>query len=308
MALGSRYYLFHDDGSMSRVPVRIMSSLPWGGALPQYAGQHLRLAAVYLRLADGNPVEVEMIQGSRLRFDADGTVDRWLRAGGIGAMETYHAERREMSQSGQVVSISARRARQRWWDSHPWEPSPSEITQMIDDIWPNEAGGRVKRAPLVRGGPKRKPPMTYESKQALSECVDYVFKLAYRLSALQDPSLKALAAEIRATPDSETAVQAALWESIAAAAEKQIAVNKAWRSPKGKWHAMATQTLWKDQSRTEGTVSMIETAECSGREEAVARCREMLSKHAHMWSDLVSIEVEVVPAIEWEHRRATVEG
>ena len=223
-------------------------------------------------------------------------------------METYHAERREMSQSGQVVSISARRARQRWWDTHRWEPSPGEITQMINDIWPTQAGSRVKRAPLVRGGPKRKPPMTYESKQALSECVDYVFKLAYRLSALQDPSLKALAAEIRATQDSETAVQAALWESLAAAAEKQIEVNKAWRSPKGKWHAMATQTVWKQPTRSEGIVSVIETAECSSRDEAVARCREMLRKHADKWSDLVSIDAEVVPDIEWEYRRETAEG
>ena len=56
MGISFRHYLFAEDGSLRRLPQRIVDELPSGrDAIPEFAGSRQRVAYVVLENADGRP-------------------------------------------------------------------------------------------------------------------------------------------------------------------------------------------------------------------------------------------------------------
>lgn len=75
--LASYAFLLDEDGGVHAVPHALYVALARGEAsAPSLAGQTLRLADWYVRLKDGAPDSVANETYSRLRFDAQGWVDR----------------------------------------------------------------------------------------------------------------------------------------------------------------------------------------------------------------------------------------
>lgn len=56
MGISFRHYLFAEDGSLRRLPQRIVDELPTGrDAIPEFAGTRQRVAYVVLENAEGRP-------------------------------------------------------------------------------------------------------------------------------------------------------------------------------------------------------------------------------------------------------------
>ena len=69
---------------------------------------------------------------------------------------------------------------------------PREINQMVDAIWPNDAGRPVASPEIVIGTAKERATTTYEAKPAVSTIHENNRKLLHSISDLNDQSLKAL--------------------------------------------------------------------------------------------------------------------
>ena len=77
MGISSRHYLFLEDGSLRRVPRRVLHGLPFGlDAIPEFAGTRQRQADVVLENEGGKPVRILDVRGSFWIFDAEGSPQR----------------------------------------------------------------------------------------------------------------------------------------------------------------------------------------------------------------------------------------
>ena len=69
MGLGWRIFAFEDDGTMRRIPQRVVND---DEALPEYADKFVRIAYVWLETEDRVPVRVQDVQAYKWRFDGEG--------------------------------------------------------------------------------------------------------------------------------------------------------------------------------------------------------------------------------------------
>jgi hypothetical protein len=296
--LGVRFFLFEDDGTLRRIPLRVANALGISDErLPQYAGKKMRVATVVVELAQGKPIRVCRIVGDVWRFDAaghlvlgygDAETNLWAKADAAGAPE----------EAGGVVDIRSRQARRQWKRRTGWEPRSGDITRLVHQIWPEAAGRPVEPAPFVTGTKKRKPSMTWESKRALHQVREHVTGARYALEELKEPSLKALIGQVDEDLPREEHLDRPLWEGVRAAAERKLQSLKTWRSGKGRWYAYVEKMV-AEPDRNVFVGQTVEYRECDGKREAVRAARELLAKHAHLFDDGVMIEAGIAPDGEW---------
>ena len=137
--MGYRLFLFEAEGTMRRIPQRIANGLYVGRSpLPEYAGKRLPYALVWLATDNRRPVAIRHIETGFFSFNEHGNPQEELAQGAMEALESYEDSKREKEQSGQVVSITARLARQQWERDHRWTPSPAEIDRIRTTIWPKK--------------------------------------------------------------------------------------------------------------------------------------------------------------------------
>jgi hypothetical protein len=64
---------------------------------------------------------------------------------------------------------------------------------------------------------------------------------------------------------------------------------------------VVTATTWSnDAHHSTGEERSLEHRKCKGRQAAVVAARELLKKHADVFSDDTTVEVEIAPEVEWE--------
>lgn len=297
MKFGYRCFLFEADGTIRHLSLRVMDGLVRGSdALPQYAGQRLRLADVHLKTLEGKPSEIHEVRTMWLEFDDRGKVDQYLRETGRRRWEAGTAMNR-IATDKSVVDVTPRIESRRLDEKTRWTPSPKDINRIIQVIWPEEAATPVTKAKPVQGLQMRKPSMTYEAKQAIGECQNALFAVARSFSDLSEPSLKAFIAEAAERAATSDPSEAPIWKGIASAAEHQLSVLKARRTKKGVWIAEATATIWRGNA---GETSCLEHVQCKGRDAAVKAGRALLKKHADQFNDYTTVEVQIMPEIEWQ--------
>jgi hypothetical protein len=298
MGIGLRYFLFEEDGTLRHVAQRVVEGLAHGeDRLPQYAGQSLRAIEVLLETTNRKAIEIVKLEGTIWHFDKKGrTRQDWIESA-MMASETYRALQKA-STTGPVVDITDRIARRRWEEHNRWEPTPADINRIIHIIWPETAGGPVQRPKSVTGVRKRKPPMTFEAKQVEHECHSPVSTIVMEIHRLSDPSLKAFVAKLEESEEAETPGYREVWQGIRHAAEKLLAISKARKSSKGKWFAVAERFIQGEGHSSAAQADIVDCVECNGKKAAIAKCRELIKKHADEFDERVTVEVQMYPEIE----------
>ena len=133
MSIGVRI-LFLDGDRIIRVSQRRFKRLvdrDLNEAMPEYAGQRLRCAMVYVQLADRKPVEVVRIDYMVLPLDPEGRVDadlqsrKMMLAGEMfGFGMTGTAER--------VVDFGPCLAEKQYRAEYKWKPTENEERALVD--------------------------------------------------------------------------------------------------------------------------------------------------------------------------------
>ena len=137
MKVGRRFFLFESDGTLRRLALRLIDKLCVGTTeLPEYAGQSLRAADLFLELDERRrPVRILEIQPSIFGFDESGNVRQSLMNAGIEKWHLYDELHEVPVRNGSVIDASARFREKRWYRQYRWEPTPEEIDQMVNAIW-----------------------------------------------------------------------------------------------------------------------------------------------------------------------------
>lgn len=299
-SIGLRFFVFEPDGTLKHMPIRVADGLTIGpDRLPQYANQRIRVLRVVLWTKNRQPLEVKRLEASIWQFDEAGSVRQFLVNAAFKALETYEALQEEKASETGVVSIEAKRARRRWEEEHRWVPTPAEITRVVHAIWPEQAGGPVKRLQSITGTAKRRLAMSFEAKQALDDCWPAAYDITSKISRLSDKDLKAFMQGVEGKFDPAEPVTTAFWKGIISTAEMEIVVRKARKSTRGKWFAAVDVFTDDPGERGVASGSTIEFRECNGRAAAVAAAREMLAKYAAHFDVGVAIDARLCPEIEW---------
>jgi hypothetical protein len=133
MSIGVRI-MFLDGDRIIRVSQRRFERLvdrDLNEAMPEYAGQRIRCAMVYVQLADRKPVEVVRIDYMVLPLDPEGRVDadlqsrKMMLAGEMfGFGMTGTAER--------VVDFGPYLAEKQYRAEYKWKPTENEERALVD--------------------------------------------------------------------------------------------------------------------------------------------------------------------------------
>jgi hypothetical protein len=290
MNLGIRHFIFENGGVLKRLSQRVHDSVYFSdGRLPQYAGQNVRIATAFIDLADGAPEVVRRIDAEIWHFDETGA----RRPEAYGPGHPIHRDRSAKASAPQtVVDVTSEMAARRWDRENRWTPTDADVTRMINVIWPKQAGRTIAAPPLVESPEKRRPPMTFAAKRTLDEFWRPSHEIISKLALLGEKDLKAFIAGVAEKSDPFDPIGNALWNGIAAAAQKELEIRQARKSPKGTWFAALEKTEHQ-------TCSTVEYAECDGRAAAEKAARALLVKHASLFSATTTIEALLYPKIEW---------
>ena len=300
MSIGFRHFLFDARGDVRRISNKLMDELIDGkNALPEYAGQSLRLFDATVEIENKKPVKLSNTSGSIVHFDENGKADRHFRQTAMLAGENLpDLTPLDDAKDKKVVSLAKRLSQKQWQDEHQWEPTPKEINLVIGLIWPNETGGVKPKSSRVTPAKKTKPPLTREARNAVREIASHALHIHLQIDRLKEKSLVGLIAdcEEQAQDDPEFP---SLWQGAAVAAEHRLQVLQARRTKKGTWYAVVEATVYEDSSSEIGDLTEIEWTKCNGRDAAITAVRALLRKHVDLVNDRTSIEPRLYPEIEW---------
>ena len=290
MALSLRSYLFEEDGTIKRVPRRVVEGLIFGNdAMLQYANTVQRVAAVIVENEDGKPLRVVSAEGSFWTFDEDGKIDEGLRQAAAVAMDLLPLK----PSSGKIVSLSPSLKRRQFRQQHRWDLSKEHLDLIAADVWPSEYD-RDAKISVATGKEPRKPPLTYEAKEALREIEPAIAVMKSKLERLSEPALKGLAFQARDKAEFEND----LWAGLAVDCDHVREIKVRRRTGRGSWYAVveAERTL-PGQDFTEVDVLALE--KCEGRKAAVIAARRLLKENADTLSEYTSIRTALYCELEW---------
>lgn len=123
--------------------------------------------------------------------------------------------------------------------------------------------------------------------------------IVHQIQGLKIPSLKALVGKIEDNIEDDPPLDALVWKGAIVAAELQIEIERVWQSGIGKWFAIL-ESVHSSEIDNVQRVAHIEHRECDGKMAAVVACRELLVKHASLFSETTTIEAKIQSSLEWK--------
>ena len=275
MGFGRRHYLVHDDGTVERIPERVINGMIHGhDALPEYAGRAIRNLFVALETVDGKPDRITYTEGAVLRFDTDGRIDRSLRD---SLVEILNEVDGSTAPKSNVVPLAAKlhggRRRRDYW-----EPTPSILEKVAADIWGADDAAGADRVRLLKGEAPKPPSISFEARNAVSELRSGVWRAMSALTDLSEHSLKGASFLLREAATDDPEVSAVL-DAFAAAADRRREIKARHRRGNGVWVAIIDITEWEPGRRVGQQVQCV-AQKHKGRDAAVAAARQMLAEHA----------------------------
>lgn len=293
MGISIRHYVIEETGSLKRIPRRITEALVFGeDAIPGYAGTRQRIATAVIENEGAKAVRILDVQGSFWEFDEDGRINEGLQQT-VGEAMSFAFESK--SGNGKVVDIIPEIKRRQFHANHRWDPTKDEIDRLAADIWPAFNGAASSEIKTVKGKAPKKPPLTYEAKEALREISEKIGSIAVQLEFLKEPALKGLAFEARRTAESRE--EPALWRGVADECDRRREILARHRTGKGVWYAVV-EIFYKEEASVSRSVDLI-FKKCQGRDAAVETARKLIVENAHKFSDVVSVVPDVYCDLEW---------
>jgi hypothetical protein len=273
--------------------------------LPELKNSVIRVAVVWLEMAEDQPKRILEISGERWHLDSFGRVDQIIldaftedfrqevdKAFGHGG-----AERK--TDDGSVIDLSeffkARHINYRL----SWKPIDRDVTQIINDIWPETAGTKVDRAQYLKAGSRKTKPLTHRAKIAKAEIWEPIFRINRAIGTLGPVDLRSLADHIsKRLDDPVSHLENKIYAGILDGIEFEIARHRAWNRNKGTWYAVCQ--IVDEEADDRWRCDEVEEIKCASKREAEAACRKLLKKYADHFSERSTVDVEMRPQIEWE--------
>lgn len=296
MGLSTREYLLEENGQLRRVPRRVAEGMIHGrDAMPEFANKSLRAISVIVESEGGKPVRILDAQGHFWRFDAEGKIDYSMQVAASDFMNIAFGKR---DNSSKVVSLTPEIRRREINAKHRWDVTKDILDVIAADMWPGIHGPAPEVKAIVGKQPK-KPPLTWEAKQALPEIGAKLATIASDLARLSEPALKGLAFEARRTADYRED-SPPLWRGLADACDRQRENLRRRRLGNGVWYAVLEVFRHEEKFLCRSVFEAHE--KCNGKEAAIEAARGLLKLHADKFSDEYSIETDVYTDIEWQPR------
>jgi len=294
VGISIRYYLFPEDAAPQRIPLRVADGLVGGtDTMPQFANTRQRILTVVLDV-DGRSAEaITRFEGTIWTFDGEGSITEGLRE---AISDVINSIDYRSNSTDTVVAIGPEIAKRKLAAKHRWKPSQEDLDAVLADVWPDKARGRLKAA---KGSAPKRPPLTWEGKDALRQATEPFWKISFPIDQLKEPSLAGLVFEARDRAEGEPEL-APLYEAIAKMADRRLNLLRARRSSKGIWYACADILRWEDE-HTASTVASYHVR-CDGRAAAVQAARRLMTEHADKFSADCTIDVSIETELEWEER------
>jgi hypothetical protein len=285
-----RHYLFDQDGSIKRIPRRLIDGLTFGkDAVPAYAGSRQRVLEVVIENEAGRPQAIDHANGYYFDFDSDGRIHRGLQRGLAEAMDLGFAS----NDQDNVVTLAGRRAKKQWRDVNRWTPTAEDLDRIVADLMRKPG---VKAFESLVGVAAKRAALTYEAKSVIEELAGKVGSLGWRISYLSEKALPGFIHEARRRA-AEEPEEEHFWEAIALTGERHREIKRLHRTGKGAWVAVF-QAFYHDspQSMTE---AFVEHRCCEGELAAIEAMKAMLQKHSEIAGRSISVEARTMTELEW---------
>ncbi len=294
MAISSRLYIFEESGAIKRVPRRIRDDLVFGhDGIPEYAGTRQKVADVLVENENGKPARILDAQGSYWLFDKEGRIDQDLRNRMFDAMQLAFSA--PHNARGKVVDLQPELKRKKFNDQYRWNLTVEDLDRIAADLWPHLADAEEIKP--VKGKAPKRPPLTSEARDALSEIEAKVSLITMALENLSEPALKGLAHEANRMAKARWGIRP-IWSAIAQQAEREREIKARHRTGRGVFYAVLH--VWHATSPMHSTEVDTVEVRCAGKKAAIEAARRLLAENAHRFSENVTIEAEVVSELEWE--------
>jgi len=293
VAISSRFYIFEEGGALKRVPQRIHDALVFGeDSIPEYADTRQRVAQVLIENESGKPVRILDVQGSYWIFDKQGRIDKGLQSRLALAMELAFSN--PTNRKGKVVDLRPELKRKKFEEEHRWELTVEEVNRIAVDLWPHLAD--AQEVQTIKGKAPKRPPLTYEAKNAVSEITSKIGAISRELEDLSEPALKGLVFEANRMAKAYDEDRH-LWNAVALEADRQREIKARHRTGKGVFYAVLR--VWHHVSPREMREADTIEVKCQGKKAAVEAARRLLAENAHRFSEDVTIDAEVISELEW---------
>jgi hypothetical protein len=201
MPITSRLYVFEEGGAIKRVPKRIQDALIFGhGGIPEYADTRQQIASVIVENEDGKPVRILDATGSFWTFDAEGKIHKDLVESVFAALDLHDKAAR--ASRAKVVDLRPQVKKRQWEADNRWDLSKEDLDRIAADLWPGLAC--LEEIKTVKGKASKRPPLTYEAKNAISEIDAKLYLIGFEIEKLSEVALKGFAFEDSVTLTRQT--------------------------------------------------------------------------------------------------------
>ena len=294
MAISLRCYLSEDGGEIKRLPRRIVDGLVHGqDSMPEYANSVQRIATAVVDNENGKALRIVDARGEYWTFDEEGKINKALSESFAEVMSMVGDEQR--GNRGKVVSLTPALKRRDFEDKHRWHLTKEDLDWIAADIWPSE-DGRPAHIAVATGRAPRRPPLTYEAKEALREIDVKLATIIFKLEELSEPALKGLAFEAREKAEEE----AGLWAGVADECDHLREIKARRRTGRGIWYAVieAERPDLNDANVTH--IDDLAFEKCQGKKAAVEAARRLLKEHADTLREDLMLRSALYCELEWE--------
>ncbi len=293
MSLSVRYFHLPEDGGIRLVSRRLVDGVAnQTDKIPEFSASTVRMAEVTVESERGRPVAILSVRGTFWSFDDEGAylADR------DAILSSHFFSRRKLDKSGPVVDIRSELERRRWEAKHRWTPSVDDIELIRLAIWP-QAGTDVPAVESVKGSAPKRPPMTYEGREARTAISQAHFSIMMAIEHLSEPALKGLAYDLR-----EAARHDLEYRALKIGAAEEVGrlreVRARHRTGRGIWYAVIDVLEW-DEAKHEGRSIKSVTERCNGKKAAIERSRVLLAENAHLFGERTTVEASVMCDLEF---------
>jgi len=308
MGFGWRAFLFEQSGQIRHISRKLTSAiLQKDAALPEYAGQSLRVAFVHLAFLNRKPMMIPKIETSRWTFDNNGLVEGSYLEECTLRLDLLVDPSSDV-ESHPVIDAT-RRLKEKRLQELLWKPTPSEVKQLKNMIWkPKEKSRHVKKRnvvilPFMRSSKSKtlkNETISEQDKEVLPEIIPPLSDIRLEISMTDDDTLETISSKISKNylPTAD-GIQRCLLEGIKTEIEQELAIRCAWQTGEGRWFAIATKKQAEDHKKSSTLVEQIELVECDGIQSAFKAIGKLNEKYADLFDEKISVELEIMPELEY---------
>lgn len=293
MALTLRCYLFEDGGAIKRISRRVLEGLVFGkDAMPGYANSVQRVATAIIENETGKPIKIVDAWGEFFTFDEEGKIDEALRQ---SAAEVMSLVPTPGIRSGNVVSLSPSLKRRQFREKHRWDLTKEHLDWIASDLWPKDDDA-TQKIPVAAGREPRRPPLTYEAKEALRKIEEKLASVGFELDRLSEPALKGLAFEARRKAEA----QSGLWAGVAEECDHLREIKVRRRTGRGIWYAVIEAERPDPNDADVTHIDDLAFEKCQGKKAAAEAARRLLKEHAGSLREDLMLRSALYCELEWE--------